>query len=470
MDECVNCFIFCRPSFRYFSSITAFLGLIGSLSMCFVVSPIQASVAIAVLVILLLGLHLRGFETSWGSISQALIFHQVRKYLLLLDSRKDHIKFWRPQMLLMVSNPRSCCQLIDFVNDLKKSGLYILGHVKVGSLDSETTDPILDDYPKWLGLVDHLKVKAFIELTLARSIREGMHHLIRVSGLGGMKPNTICFGFYDNLQPGDSLAERQQKTTARQRLVRFYNTDTTENTELVNNFTHLRDATAERSFSGGEYVQMIYDTLKLKKNVCLCRHFHLLDKEAISSSRRRMHIDVWPINFFQPETANRFDNTCLFVLQLACILHMVRAWKKKTKLRVFTCIEEQREERERKEKKLAEFLKLLRIRGEIKVVGWEHILRSLQQSLGEPNIGMAALASGVHEPGEPLPDEYMTKINGLIRDHCQETAAVFLYLPKAPSGEGNKQETYLRKLELLTNELPPTVLVHGLQPVTCTSL
>jgi potassium/chloride transporter 9 len=133
---------------------------------------------------------------------------KVRKYLLLLDTRKDHVKFWRPQILLLISNPRSCWPLIDFGNDVKKGGLFVLGNVRVGDLDQYEEDPCNKELPTWMRLVDSLKVKAFIELTLSTSLKEGIHNLVRVSGLGGMKPNTVMIGFYDSALPEDLLVNR----------------------------------------------------------------------------------------------------------------------------------------------------------------------------------------------------------------------------------------------------------------------
>ena len=78
----------------------------------------------------------------------------------MLDIRKSHVKYWRPQILLMVARPRQSPELIDFVNDIKKGGLFVLGHVKLGHLDDfPDKDPIHDERPKWLKLVEKLRVR-----------------------------------------------------------------------------------------------------------------------------------------------------------------------------------------------------------------------------------------------------------------------------------------------------------------------
>ena len=150
-----------RPHFKYFSSFTCFLGLFGSSVMMFLISPLFSAVSILLCLSLVLAINIFSpiSNENWGSISQALLFHQVRKYLLMLDPRKAHVKFWRPQILLLVQNPRSCCSLIDFANALKKGGLYVLGHVYVDNIENLSHDPCSTVYSTWLSLVDHLKIK-----------------------------------------------------------------------------------------------------------------------------------------------------------------------------------------------------------------------------------------------------------------------------------------------------------------------
>lgn len=106
-----------------------------------------------------------------------------------------------------MNSPRTACPLIDFINDLKKGGLYVLGHVEIGECNDNGPDPTLSQVSHWLNLIDHLKIKAFAELTVAKTVREGLQHLMRLSGMGAMKPNTVILGFMDNEDGQDFLQE-----------------------------------------------------------------------------------------------------------------------------------------------------------------------------------------------------------------------------------------------------------------------
>lgn len=50
--------------------------------------------------------------------------------------------------------------------------------------DTLPSDPLQSQYDSWLSLVDHLNIKAFVNLTLADSVRHGIQHLLFISGLG----------------------------------------------------------------------------------------------------------------------------------------------------------------------------------------------------------------------------------------------------------------------------------------------
>lgn len=535
-----------RPSFKYFTWHTALIGLIGTLIMMFVINSIYASSSIILCLLLVIVLHLfsPSRAANWGSISQALIFHQVRKYLLMLDTRKDHVKFWRPQMLLMVSNPRSCCPLISFVNDLKKGGLYVLGHVLVSppsvpgeegsgnkvppllppySSEYPSGDPTLREHPHWLALIDHLKVKAFVELTVARSIREGLHHLIRISGLGAMKPNTIVFGFLDDEPPKDFFHRESSFHTdifnsREARVLEEGSGGWTDNERGVRQHFSLREHPVSEEFNSThnkawgeeergvikngqrpneeEFVFMIWDVLWMRKNVCVCRHFHLLDKNAIAKSRNLKRIDVWPINFFHPENAD-FDTTSLFMLQLACIINMVPGWKS-LKLRVLLCEqsiptqssssqvsdEEPGNTMQLGEKRLRKLLQMLRIAADIETVEEWGVVEALLPRKPGAVIGESECMGWINEDNPAWADEmekYLGSVNGMIRRASDGTVISFVYLPQPPpprpqASEGVKDSSnslharYLSALRIMTEGLPPTVLVHGVSLVTSTTL
>ncbi|XP_062262366.1 solute carrier family 12 member 9 [Platichthys flesus] len=452
-----------RPTFQLFSWHTCLLGIVSCLVMMFVINPVYSSGSIVLLLLLLLFLHYRSPTSSWGYISQALIFHQVRKYLLMLDVRKDHVKFWRPQVLLMVANPRSSCQLILFVNQLKKGGLYVLGHVQLGDLDSLPADPVQQQYNFWLSLVDKLGVKAFVDLTLSPSVRQGTQHLLRITGLGGMKPNMLILGFYDSCTPEDFFLQDSA----------FYDSSIGRSKDgeynfgvdlpsLQAHFPPVRHVESPRWLSPEEYVGIISDAIKMNKNVCLGRYFFQLEGEGkdskVDGSERT--IDVWPLNLLQPGSRDYEDVCSLFLLQMACVLNMSSKWRH-ARMRIFLNVETESSDQGWvvNEETFRELLKKLRIRASIKIVPWDSVVQHHTQSDVECS----------EEQTQALSEGFLSAVNCMIMEHSAQAAVRFLYLPRPPAYRSQSQQ-YVAQLEAVTNGLGPTLLIHGITPVTYTDL
>ncbi|KAM5164279.1 solute carrier family 12 member 9-like [Mantella aurantiaca] len=442
-----------RPTFRYFTWYTCILGILGCVTMMFLIQAIYASASIVFMLILLLFLHYWSPSHSWGYISQALIFHQVRKYLLKLDVRKDHVKFWRPQILLLVSNPDKHKNLITFANDLKKSGLFVLGHVRLEELDVLPSDPLQQRTDSWLELVDELNIKAFVNLTLSNSVRYGAQQLLFISGLGGMRPNTVILGFYTRSTPEDLLMNDQEL----ERSTPFVYTSTN------------RRPTSE-NFSSWEYVAIISDSIKMSKNVVLARYFSDFERSRICSLKGKdTYIDVWPLNLLRPDSAT-YVNTCsLFLLQMACVLNMVQSWKK-AKLRLFLCVERDSGLRGQ-EVKLKQLLKDLRIKASIQTVIWDTVVALHWHKQVENADTAEEVYLNYPNNSIKISDDYLEAVNQMIlgQNPMAPPAVRFLYLPRPPADTAIYNR-FLNQVEAISRNLGPTLLIHGVTPVTSTEL
>ena len=68
-----------RPTFRWFTWHTGLGGSLSCLAAMFFINSLYAVLSVALMVGLMIAIHFRHLPVPWGDVSQALIYHQVRK-------------------------------------------------------------------------------------------------------------------------------------------------------------------------------------------------------------------------------------------------------------------------------------------------------------------------------------------------------------------------------------------------------
>jgi potassium/chloride transporter 9 len=354
-----------RPSFKYFDWYTAFAALVSCFIAMFIVDGIYASLMIIFLLLLFIFIHYVCPPKSWGDVSQSLIYHQVRKYLLRL--RQDNVKYWRPQILLLVDSPRSSWNLIQFCNNLKKGGLYILGHVIITESFQTNFAELKKQEQAWLKLRDLSKIKAFVQIGLGPTLPWGVRNVILGSGLGGMKPNIVVLGYFDmdKHYPLKRPSITKKKTSSHTSLdVEQLPTDECRN---------------EKRVSIQNWVSIIEDMILMRTNIAIAKGFEHLNipkgKGPKKRFSKREFIDLYPIqmsaevfdkNGERSALTTNFD-TYTLILQLGAILTTVPNWKKTHRLRIVVFIENE-DDMENEKERIQQLIEVLRIKAVIKVV------------------------------------------------------------------------------------------------------
>ncbi|KAL2878112.1 hypothetical protein SGCOL_006641 [Colletotrichum sp. CLE4] len=374
-----------RPAFKFFSWETAFAGSIMSAAAMFFIDQTYAATAVCLLIFLFSLIHYLSPPKRWGDVSQNLIYHQVRKYLLRL--RPEHIKFWRPQIILLINNPRSQTRLIQFCNSVKKGGLYILGHVIVTDDFSSGVHEARLQQAAWTKYISEFsRIKAFVQLTMSPTITWGIRNLILSAGLGGMRPNIAVMGFYnmDELRdsrpsfqvpkaPSSSNSNARPQAKAKERPPRRRRGDTSA--RLMEGMLPTDVMKTEGLMSVTSYMTMLEDlALRYKLNVAIGKGFENLETPRKDQANIKKHLDLWPIQMSAEVLSDgksvlttNFD-TYTLILQLGYILYSVPTWHKVYNIRVMVFVEYESEVEEERARVKA-LLDKLRIEAEV-IVFW----------------------------------------------------------------------------------------------------
>lgn len=69
-------------------------------------------------------------DVNWGSTTQAQTYNNALTAVQQLDRVEEHVKNYRPQLLVLTGAPNARSSLVDFAHHITKhQSLFICGHI-----------------------------------------------------------------------------------------------------------------------------------------------------------------------------------------------------------------------------------------------------------------------------------------------------------------------------------------------------
>ncbi|KAG8198108.1 hypothetical protein JTE90_020931 [Oedothorax gibbosus] len=187
-----------RPSFKYYNLWLSLLGAILCLSVMFIMNWWTALLSFAIILTLYIYIYYRKPDVNWGSSTQAQTYKTALSSAYRLNNVHEHVKNYRPQILVLTGCPSSRLPLVDFTFHItKKISLLICGHIIKETLNQRVRSAYSRQAYQFLS---KRKIKAFYTLLEGESFSGGASALMQTVGIGKMRPNVVFMGYKSNWQ------------------------------------------------------------------------------------------------------------------------------------------------------------------------------------------------------------------------------------------------------------------------------
>lgn len=185
-----------RPAFKYYNAYVSLLGSILCVVVMFLLSWYMALATVGCVAFLYLYMFYMKPEVNWGSSTQAQSYNSALRSVQNLTNVEEHVKNYRPQVLVFTGEPGRRVALVDFASLLVKNiSLMVCGHVIREECGQNLRNNLNSQAYKWLK---ENKKKGFYSLTQNESFERGCKSIMEISGLGKLRPNMVLMGYKGN--------------------------------------------------------------------------------------------------------------------------------------------------------------------------------------------------------------------------------------------------------------------------------
>ncbi|KAI6237628.1 Amino acid permease-associated region domain containing protein [Aphelenchoides besseyi] len=187
-----------RPGFRAYNMWVSLIGAFLCILIMFITSWFTALMTITFFLALFFYLAHRKPDVNWGDTTQAHSYRTALHGVTRLENTTEHIKNYRPNILLLTGNPAARPSLVDFISNIcQNNSLMICSYVLPFEPSEKVFGMIVKLNEQFRGWLRKRRIKSFYVSIANTSLRAGVQALIQCTGLGRLKPNILAMGYKD---------------------------------------------------------------------------------------------------------------------------------------------------------------------------------------------------------------------------------------------------------------------------------